>query len=33
MGALVIALVLTLFLRRSAPSEAAPRGETEPLLS
>ena len=33
MGALVIAFALTVVLRRSAPSDAAPQGETEPLLS
>ena len=33
MGALVIAFALTVILRRSAPSDAAPQGETEPLLS
>ena len=33
MGALVIAFALAVILRRSAPSDAAPQGETEPLLS
>ena len=33
MGALVIAFALAVILRRSAPSDAAPQSETEPLLS
>ena len=33
LGALLIAFALAVVLRRSAPTDAAPRGETEPLLS
>lgn len=33
LAALVIAFALAVVLRRSAPSDAAPQGETEPLLS